>query len=214
MAVASVALTGLSGYMQARGERAEGIAQSNYYNYMANQNEMQAEEALKRGDLQSRLIQDQAKREGKNLKQSQAKLAASQINAMAASGLDISSVSSEDIASSTYDTQREDELALRYNADIKTWENNTDASYKNWAFRTDAEQARYSARNALWASKIKYRNTLLSTATKMVGQAALFGASGAFGGSTSTQGSTGWLKGYGSGTPKNTMDMRSYTAFT
>lgn len=187
MAVGSLALTAYSGWIEGRTQRAEGIAKSNYFNYIADQREIDAKEAVKAGERQTDLIQDSAMRAGKRLKQTQAQLSASQLVTMAANGMDISSVSAEDIISSTHKIQREDELALRYNADIKSWGVMTDANYKSWANKNYAEQARYSARNALRAGKIAARNTYLKTAASLLGSASRFGSKGMFSVGTTSQ---------------------------
>ncbi|MFA5217178.1 hypothetical protein [Sulfuricurvum sp.] len=175
-----MALTAYSGYSQGRAQRAEGIAQGNYYDYIARQNEQEAEQAIKSGDLQARMIQDEAKETGKQLKKEQAQLSASQISQMVAQGMDISSVSSQDIVASTKDTQRLDELSVRYNADVKTWGVQTDAKYKNWALKSQAEQARYAGANARKAGKMNATATYLKTGASLLGSAMTFGNAGVF----------------------------------
>ena len=210
MAVTSMGMTAYSGYMQGRTQRAQGIAQGNYYDYLARQNELEAQEALKQGNLQAKMIQDVGKEEMKALKREQAQLSSSQIAKMVAQGLDISSVSAQDISTSTYDTQRLDELALAYNNDIKTWGVQTEASYKDWSLRTQAESNRYAGRYARQAGRIAMKNTYLKTGASLLGQAVTFGTSGVFGGGGSTQGLTGWLKGY-KNAPVNTYDTGKMT---
>lgn len=210
MAVGSMAMTAYSGWNTGRAQRAEGIAQSNYYNYIAEQREIDANEAIKAGDRQVTLVQDAAMREGKQLKKTQAQLSASQLVSMAANGMDISSVSAEDIVRTTAETQREDEIALRYNADIKSWEIDTDARYKSWSFKQEAEQARYSARNALRAGKIAATNTYLKTGASLLGQGSTFGSMGMF--NTGTPAVAG-QSGYGAGTPVGARNMGTWTKF-
>ena len=162
----------LSGYLRAKAQKAEGKAQEAYYNYLAEQSRLEGDAALKIGQKQSELVQDVAKEEGKQLKKTQAQFNASQIAAMAASGVDVSSVSAQDVVSSAYSEQKLDELALRYNADMRSWGVKTEASYKNWAANVQAGQYEYAGKHARVVSKIKQRSTLLDTVSS------LFGSSG------------------------------------
>lgn len=87
----------------------------------------------------------------------------------------IQGVTAEDIANDTFNKQRLDELAIRYNADVKSWETNTQAANQNWAAQTQANQYRYAAKNAKHAGKIAAFTTLLGTATST---ASMLGAAG------------------------------------
>lgn len=211
MAITSVALTGFSGYQQARSQKAQGNAKGAYYDYVARQKEVEADYVARTGEANVQLIQDQAKSEGKQLKREQAQLSAQQISQMVAQGMDISSVSSQDIVASTKDAQLLDEIQLRRNANLETWKVRTDTNYRTWALKTEASQARYAGAQARAAGKMAYKATLLKTGVSMLGSAMTFGSAGSFG--SSTQGFSGWLKGYSAGTPKNTVDMGSWTAF-
>lgn len=209
LAVTSMALTGFSGYVQGRAQRAQGNAKGAYYDYVANQKDAEADYVARTGEANAQLIQDQAKSEGKQLKLEQAQLSASQISQMVAQGMDVSSVSSQDIVASTKDTQLLDEIQLRRNANLQEWQVRTDTNYRKWALKTEAEQARYSANQARIAGKMSARATYLKTGVSMLGSAMTFGQSGAF---SSTQGFSGWLSGYGAGTPKNAVNMGTWTA--
>jgi hypothetical protein len=190
----SMALTAYSGYRQAQAQREAGNAQNNYYDALAQTSQMEGQYALKMGQKQSELIQDQAKMQGKELAQSQAQLSSSQKARMAAMGMDPSSVTAGDIVSSTYDSQKLDELMLRYNADMKSWNTMTQASYDKWRSDAQAEQYLYAGDYAKRAGRINARNTLLGTAVSMAGSALTYGVGSGF--SSSTQGLSGWLKGY------------------
>ncbi len=207
--VSSMALTAYSGYKQAQAQREAGNAQNNYYDALAQTSQMEGQYALKIGQKQSELIQDQAKIEGKELAKSQAQFSASQRARMAAMGMDASSVTAEDITASTYDAQKLDELTLRYNADMKSWNTMTQASYDKWRADAQADQYLYAGDYAKRAGKINARNTLLGTAASMATSALTYGALSGAG--SSTQGISGWLKGYRNA-PVNTMDMKYYTA--
>ena len=174
-AAATVASGGYSAYTQYQ----SGAAQNKYYNYMAANANTEAgyalsegQQALKVGETQSRLVQDQASREGKQLKTDQARFNASQRATLAANG--VYGVTAEDITTDTLSRERLDEMALRYNADVKSWEIGTDAKYKNqskqyqaWQSNVGADQLRYQGKAASYAGKTGAFSTLLSTATSV-----------------------------------------------
>jgi hypothetical protein len=155
----SVASGGFTAYNQYK----QGVAESKYNNYLATQSENEGKQALAIADKQSTAIQDTAKEQGKGFKRESAQFGSSQRAAMAAMG--IQGVTAEDIANDTFNKQRLDELAIRYNADVKSWETNTQAANQNWAAQTQANQYRYAAKNAKHAGKIAAFTTLLGTAT-------------------------------------------------
>lgn len=164
---ATLGFQAYSGYQKSQAQLAAGKAQEQYYDYLAEQSRIEGEAALKTGQRQSELVQDVAKEEGKQLKKSQAQLSSSQRAAMAAKGIDVSSVSAQDIVTSTHSEQKLDELALRYNADIKSWGIKTEAGYKNWAANVQAGQYGYAGKHARYVSKIQAGSTLLGTAGSM-----------------------------------------------
>ena len=168
----STAMKAYSGYQQAQGQKAMGEAQGRYYDYQAKMNEMEGEYALKQGKMQSNLVQEQQKIKGRNLKTDQAKFNAEQIAEMASRG--VTGVTAEDIVGSTMNEQFLDEEMLRYNADIKSWNIETDASYKKWSKSVEARQNRYAGEHARYAGKVNSRNTLLGTATSILSSAVDF----------------------------------------
>jgi len=204
-------VTAVSGGMKAYGQYKEGVAQKKYYEGVADQQTEQGRLLYKRGEKQSELGQDSAKYKGIQQKTEAAQVAASQRAAMVANGIDLSSVTSQDLASDTFSRASMDEMAIRYNADINSWNTMEDAKYKKWAQDVNASNSRATGRNALASAKNKATNTLIMTAASV----AMGGVSGAAS-STSTQGTAGWLNGYTSAAPSNTVNMKSlgYTAFT
>ena len=90
---------------------------------------------------------------------------------MVANGIDLSSVTSADLASSDMSRAKLDELAIRYNADISTWNTMEDAKYKKWAQYTAAGQSRQTGANMKSAGTTKSFTTLLSTASSVFGKA-------------------------------------------
>ena len=164
----------------------QGVATRKYYNYLAQQNEEEAKHVRKVGDRQSELIQDTAKLKGLRQKSQAMTDAAAQKAAMVANGMDLSSVSAGDIASDSISKAKLDEIAIRYNADVQSWQVNTKTSYQNWALQTKATQNRYAGEAAFRQGKQKMTMTLLTTAASIAGTAAF-----AYGGLGSKIGSIG-----------------------
>lgn len=152
----------------------------------------EGQQALRAGELQSKVIQDNASFEGKRLKTSQSQFNASQRAIMAAAG--VTGVTAEDITTSTLSQQQLDEMALRYNADVKSWEVKTGAAYKNqskqyeaWQSNIQADQFRYAGKAAKYAGKVGAFSTILSTVASVATTAAM----GAGGGGTAGAGNAG-----------------------
>jgi len=146
-------VTAVAGAVSAYGQYQEGVATQNYYNSVAQTQEQQAKLEAARGEKQSELIQNSAKWQGLNQAQKATALSSAQRAAMAANGVDLSSVTSQDIASDTMSRAKMDEMAIRYNADINTWNTKEDAKYKKWALQTEAEYSRTSGHNAMVSAK-------------------------------------------------------------
>lgn len=193
LTITAVGLTAAAGGIGAYNQYQEGVATKNYYDAQAQQAQNEGQLALQQGQKQSELIQDTAKVQGKQLKTSQSQFNASQRAEMAASGLQ--GGSAEDILNTSFNTQQMDEMALRYNANVKSWETTESAKYKNYALGVQADQYRVAGKNAKRAGKMNAFSTLLGTA----GSLAMSGATGAFTKAPSTP---------GLGTPAGTYKVR------
>ena len=172
-------VTAVSGAYSAYNQYQQGVATNKYYNYLADQSTMQGQAALKAGAKQSELTQDTAKIQGKEQAYKSAETLASQRAAMAAMGMDPSSVSAQDVALSSMDKSRMDERAIRYNADIKSWESEYGASLENWQQQSQATQQRYAGKYAKWEGKTGAFSTLLGTAASIAGSGLLKGSTAA-----------------------------------
>lgn len=153
-----------------------GVAANKYAEYQAQEANTeagyarnQADDALRLGDKQSNLIQDTQSQQGKQLKTSQAEFNASQRAALAAAG--VTGVTAEDITKNTFNKEQLDEMALRYNSDVKSFEakqkaSNISQDYRYDAWRSDikADQYRYAGRTALYSGKVGAFSSLLSNA--------------------------------------------------
>jgi len=172
----AVTTTAVAGGMQAYGQYKEGAAVNKYRKGVANIQEQQGDILLKRGEKQSELIQDSAKFTGEKQKIEAAQVESAQRAALVANGVDLSSVTAQDLVSDTLSKSRLDELAIRYNADINSWNTTEEAKFKKWSLYTEAAQSRASGANALASGKRKAFTTLLSTAASMAGTLVLSGA--------------------------------------
>ena len=162
-----MAAMAVAGGMQAYGQYQQGVAANKYYQSVADAQEQQAQIEYQRGEKQSTLIQDSAKYKGKSQAEKAAMVSSSQRSALVANGIDLSSVTSQDLASETMSKAKMDELAIRYDADINSWNTMEDAKYKRWALNVQAGQSRASGKNALSAGKMQAFTTLASTAVSM-----------------------------------------------
>ena len=158
---------GVYGGIKAYGEYQQGSAAKKYYDSVAEAQDAQAELEYQRGEKQVDLIQDAAKYKSKLQSQQAASVASSQRAAMAANGIDLSSVTSQDLASDTMYKANMDAMAMRYDADVNSWNTMEDAKYKKWALKVQGEQSRATGRNAMSQAKTQSWSTLASTAVSM-----------------------------------------------
>lgn len=183
----AIPLIAAAGVYTAVNQYQEGAASQKYYNYLADQNEQEANLALdvgkQRSDMaldasrkQSNIIQDVQKIEGKQLTEQGDKFNASQRAALAALG--ISGVTAENLTVDSFNKQKIDEANLRYNADLRSYEALeggrassyealTNADQQAWYSRTLASQNRYAGKAAKQAGKSKMFSTLLGTASSV-----------------------------------------------
>ncbi|NJO00346.1 MAG: hypothetical protein HC880_00520 [Bacteroidia bacterium] len=166
LTVAAVGLQVAAGAYNAYNENENAKAQQQYYNHLAAQNEAQGRFEINRGNVQSKAIQDVAKEQGKQFQSDAARQNSSQRAQLAAQG--ITGVTAEDISNDSFNRQKLDELSLRYNADVKSYEVLTDAQYKKYALDSQASQYRFAGEQARAAGKRNVFQTLLGTAVSTV----------------------------------------------
>jgi len=162
-----MAVTAVSGGMQAYGQYQQGVANQQYYNYLAETNRIQGDAQYRAGMKESELIQDAAKHELKTFKGNATQFASEQKVRMVANGVDLGSVSASDVVGDTIDKAKMDEYALRYNADSKSWSTETGAKYKKYEGEQKARNNKYAGAMAKYQGKQKAFTTLLSTAGSM-----------------------------------------------
>lgn len=175
-----ITATAISGGMQAYGQYKEGTATKKYMDHVADLKEQQGNIELARGQKQSELIQDSAKYSAVQQKTEAAQVASAQRASLVANGIDLGSVTSADLARETIDKARLDELAIRYNANVDSWNTTEDAKFRKWGLDVEASQDRQTGANAKASGKRQAFTTLLSTAASIAGTAYL-GAAGAKG---------------------------------
>lgn len=160
-----ILLTAASGTISAFGQYQQGASAKKMYDYQAEVARQEGDIALRTGDLQSRLIQDNAKTKSKELATNQAEFNAAQ--QADAAGAGVSGGTLEDISNTTYSKEKLDEMALRYNADTQSWETTESAKNANWAAQSQANQYKVAGKNAKKAGTINAFGTLLGTAASI-----------------------------------------------
>jgi len=165
LTVTGLVVTAAAGGMMAYGQYAEGESKNKYYKYLADENEREATVLEKTAENQVTLVQDKAARDAKDLKNSIAKTAGAQKATMAAMG--IYGVTAEDIAGDTFAKGKLDEANVRYNANIESWNINTEANEQANVLRSQAGLYKFAGKEAKRAAGINMTSTLLGTAGSM-----------------------------------------------
>lgn len=160
--VTGATLSAAGGVTSAVSSYRQGAAMDKYYNSLADQRVQEGQAAIDQAQRQSEVIQDTAKVEGKKLKTDQARFNSSVRAQLAAQG--ITGVTAEDIVTGNLTNERMDEILLRRNADVKSWEARTQGNYANWQAQNEATQLRFVGKQEKRAGKMKMYSTLLSTA--------------------------------------------------
>ena len=131
--------------------------------------EKQGQATIDSAQKQSELVQDAAKFEGRTQAIQAAQLSASQKAALAANGVDLGSVSAQDIVVDTSNMSTRDENAIRYNADSKAWSLQEDAKYKNWALHVEADNTRFAGKQAKRQANTQAAISLVGSALSIAG---------------------------------------------
>lgn len=165
----ALALTAVSGAVSAYGSYSQGKSQEAAYKYAAGQNKLAADAAIARAQKQSELVQDTAKAEGKQQAVKTAQMIGAQRAAMAAMGIDPSSVTAQDVVLDSYSKSKMDEAMIRRNADSQTWALNEQAKADQWQLLSQADQYTTAGRQAKKAGTIGAFSSLLSSASSIAG---------------------------------------------
>ena len=165
--VATLAIMGVAGVTQAVGQYQQGQSQNSYYQYLAGQSRLDAQAAYDRSLRQSELVGDTAGIQNKNLAIKSAETSSTQKAQMAASGLDLSSVTAQDLTLDTLTRAKMDEAMIRRNANLESWQTEEQGKYAKWQGEEQAKQYGYAGKQAKKAANIQSFTTLLGTAASM-----------------------------------------------
>jgi hypothetical protein len=163
-------ISGLLGAgLQAGSQYMAGEQQSEYYQNLAEQNEKQAPEVIKTAQEQRGLIQDTASRQSQKLRTGLKDIIAKQKTAFASSNIDLSSKTAEDVARSSFNQELEDEMLIRYKADVSSWQTTKSAEQTASNLLGEARGYRKAGKYAKQAGVINAITSLLGNASKFIG---------------------------------------------
>lgn len=184
---AAIAATAAAGGVQAYGQIQQGKAQSKMYQYQAalalqnakiikEYSEQQKKSIESAAESNITATQGAAAEESKQLAREVAQLTGTQRATIGALG--IGGVTAADIAVSTFDKAKLDQMAIRYNANVRGWRIGEEAKmdiwtlgeeskYKIWSLEEEAGQYDVAAKYARKAANIAAVGTLLSTASSI-----------------------------------------------
>lgn len=168
---AVVAMQGVSGVMQAKSQLEEAKSTNSYYKHMADMSDKQAEMAKIAGDNKISYIQDQAARDSLAVNTQARQVEGAQKVALAANGVGSGSATAEDLALDSLQKEKLDELAVRYSADLSSFETKRSANLEALNYKSQAIGYRAAGKQAKYAAKVGAFNTLLSSATSMASTA-------------------------------------------
>ena len=189
----AIGATATAGGTSAYSQYQQGAAQKKHYNSLADRSTKEGQAALETADRQSTAVQDTAKTSGERLAKDQARFNATTRAQLSAQG--VSGAMAEDLITSNFSNEAMDKAILRNNADLKSWEINTQGAYTNWGKINEANDYRYAGKSAKRAGAIGAFTTLLGTAASVASMGA--GGFGGGGGSKSATAikNTGYIPG-------------------
>jgi len=202
LVVAAMAATAAAGGISAYGQVQQGKAQQKMYQYQASLNLQNAKLQKEYAEEQKKSIaaaaesnitatQGVAAEESKRLAREVAILTGTQRATIGALG--IGGVTMADIATSTFDKATLDQMAIRYNANVRSWmvgeaakrdiwTLGEETKFKVWSLEEEAKQYGVAGKYARKAANIQATGTIFSTASSMAMIGAKFLPSGSPGG--------------------------------
>ena len=169
MAVGMTAATVAAGGMAAYGAYQQGQSGKKMYGYQASVAQQQQDLINQTAERNISSVQEGAKFETKTKQREVAQVEGMQKATLAAQGVGGGSVTAADIAKSTFDTAKLDEIAIRYNADSKAWGIQNNAMYQTWDLESQRKGYLMAGKNAARAGNINAASSLLSTASQVGG---------------------------------------------
>jgi hypothetical protein len=211
---APLIIMAVAGAVSAYGQYQQGQAQKSAALAAADASRLEGQYAVRTAAKQAELIQETASIENKSAAVKAAEVGASQRAAMAASGVDTSSVTSQDIAVDTLSKAKLDEMMIRRNANLNSWDVTEEAKARKWALDNQAQQQAFKGKQAAKAGAIGAFTTLLSTAATMGmgGAGAAVGAGGML--SSGNQAGTGMFGSRFMGSTQSQILGRSTRAYS
>lgn len=160
---AAIGLQAVGSLTSAYGQYTQGLAQANYFKYLASNSRTEAALATREGELQSTLVQNQGLKESEIATRHEKEVVGTQ-TAAAGANVGGGSVTSADIATDTFNKAKLDQLAIKYNADIESWNATQGAKLKAWQLNREAGGYDISGEAARAGGKMGAFNSLLSGA--------------------------------------------------
>jgi hypothetical protein len=146
-----------------------GKTQQSYYNYLATQNEVQAQDVAKTSDQNVGIVSDAAGVAQQNLSRTAATVEGTQKAAEAANGVYSGSGSAEAVARDTANKAALDRAAISQNAFLQSQQIATASTNQQKALRAQAQGFVQSGLNARTAGNINAETSLLDSATSVAG---------------------------------------------
>ncbi len=125
-----------------------GYQQNEYYQALAAQNEKQANQTLKVAEMEKGLVYDKAAQQSQQASQALSQTIGTQKAVLGAANISGSSKTAEDIERSSAKQEFEDQLVIKYNADISAWETMANARIEADKLRAEAASYRKAGKNA------------------------------------------------------------------
>lgn len=149
------------------GQYAQGQATKKMNKYQADVAAQQQMLNARAAEANTTAVQYNASQESKALAKKQAAAAGAQAAGQAAGGVD--GVTLADIQLDTFDTGKLDQMAVQYNADMKSWGIQQQLGGENWNLESQRTQYKMAGKNAVNKSYIDMASTLVAGASQAGG---------------------------------------------
>lgn len=166
LAGAAIGMTAAQSIGQAYAMHKQGQMQQAQYDFLAQQSKLQASLAIEAGQEQAKFAQDQGAKLSKDLRKNVGLVEANQRATMIANGIDLGSVTAEDIINDTVNKAKLDEMMIRYNADLAAYQAEQQAGYNAFAAYSQAAGQTLAGQMYSAAGNIGATNTLISGAAQ------------------------------------------------
>lgn len=162
-----IGLQGIGTAMSIAGSIQSGYNQRAYNNAQAGASIRQGNEDLYVAGQNQTAVQDQAARDTSMLDSNVRRVSGTQVASEAANGAGLNSTTAEAVARDTFNRQKLDEAAIRYNADQKTRAIGDQAAFEATEEQHQADMYKQAGSNAVGAGWMNAGTSLLGGATAM-----------------------------------------------